>query len=199
MPSNFTVGDYRFLMVYNGTGYAYTSGGSPMVNLGYNLVFNITRGSEAQTVMFGSAPPAPYPPGVPSPSAATAFNGTVQMQWLATCNAIFFEITLQPFQVLETNVTVSYDAECLVLQDIGHTCPTVSVGDTGSSASWMRGVELVAFQATDYYAGNFSAGFTGPYVSHDVWFTNSTIFCVTPLLGNYATCPVDEPLPSVSW
>src|ERR1022692_2539251 len=37
MPSNFTVGDYRFVMVYNGTGYAYTSDGSPMVNLGYNL------------------------------------------------------------------------------------------------------------------------------------------------------------------
>lgn len=104
MPSNFTVGDYRFVMVYNGTGYAYTSDGSPMVNLGYNLVFNITQGSEAQTVMFGSAPPAPYPPGVPSPSTATAFDGNVHMQWVATCTAIFFEIDAQPGVVTGTNI-----------------------------------------------------------------------------------------------
>jgi hypothetical protein len=93
MPSSFTVGGYRFVMVYNGTGYGYNSNGTEVTNLGYNLVFNITKGSETQTVMFGSAPPAPYPPNVPSPSTATAFDGGVHMQWVATCNAIFFEIS----------------------------------------------------------------------------------------------------------
>lgn len=93
MPSNFTVGGYRFVMIYNGTGYVTTSNGSPIVNLGYSLVFNITQGSETETVVFGSGPPAPYPPSVPSPATATAFDGQVRMQWLATCDAIFFEIS----------------------------------------------------------------------------------------------------------
>jgi hypothetical protein len=132
MPSNFTVGDYRFLMVYNGTGYAYTSNGSPMVNLGYNLVFNITQGSEAQTVMFGSAPPAPYPPAVPSPSTATAFDGDVHMQWVATCAAIFFEVTTQPGSAKGTS-TEGYD---VTFQQIGACSPvfwgvpwSVTIGD----------------------------------------------------------------------
>jgi hypothetical protein len=90
------VGDYRFVMVYNGTAYGSNSNGTFSVNLGYNLVFNITQGGETQTIDFGSAPPAPYPPSVPSPSAATAFDGNVHMQWVATCNAIFFEINTPP-------------------------------------------------------------------------------------------------------
>lgn len=92
MPSNFTVGGYRFVMEYNGTGYGTSSNGTEITYLGYSLVFSITHGGELQTVMFGSAPPAPYPPTVPSPSTATAFGGAVHMQWVATCNAIFFEI-----------------------------------------------------------------------------------------------------------
>jgi hypothetical protein len=95
MPSNFTVGDYRFVMLYNGTGYSKSSNGSATINLGYSLVFNITQGSEAQIAMFGSPPPAPYPPAVPLPSTAAAFDGNVHMQWVATCSAIFFEIALQ--------------------------------------------------------------------------------------------------------
>jgi len=112
------------------------------------------------------------------------------------------------FQVLKTNVTVPYDAACMVLEGIGHTCPTVTANPE-TSVSTVRGVELVAYQGTDYYAGSFCKGpcgngsyFNGvstvPYPS--VWFTNSTIFCVSPALyGNYATCPVNESLPSVSW
>jgi hypothetical protein len=92
MPSNFTLGDYRFVMVYNGTGYGYPSNGSSSVNLGYNLVFNITQGSETQTIDFESAG-VPLPPFPPSPSTDTAFDGNVHMQWVATCSAIFFEVS----------------------------------------------------------------------------------------------------------
>ena len=107
MPSNFTVGNYRFVMVYNGTGYASSSNGSATTSLGYSLVFNITQGSQSQTVTFGSAPPAPYPPSVPIPSTATAFDGIVHMQWVATCTGIFFEITIQPAFITGTSVNSS--------------------------------------------------------------------------------------------
>lgn len=104
-----------------------------------------------------------------------------------------------PFQVLATNVSVTYNTECLVLENTGHTCPTISAGATGASPSGMRNVELISYQGTQYYAGNFSAGFTGPPVSHNIWFTNSSIFCTSPSFPNYDACPVDEALPLVSW
>ena len=104
-----------------------------------------------------------------------------------------------PFQVLRTDITVSYNAECLVLEPTGHTCPTISIGANGTSESPMRNVELISYQGTHYYAGNFSAGFVGPSVSHNIWFTNSSIFCTSPSLGNYNACPLNEALPQASW
>jgi hypothetical protein len=102
------------------------------------------------------------------------------------------------FQLLKINEIVPYDAECNVLGGIGHSCPTRSAYTNASS---LREVELVAYQGTDYYAGNFSVGpFSAPSVTYlEVLFTNSTIFCISPPYSNYATCPVVEPLPLVSW
>ncbi len=92
------------------------------------------------------------------------------------------------WQVLKTNVTVGYDAGCMVLEAVGHTCPTKGANTTTSS---LTGVELILYRGTDYYVGNFSAG---PYgqtiVSYlTVWFTNTTIYCITPPNDNYSACP----------
>jgi len=115
--------------------------------------------------------------------------------------------TSSVFQVLKTNVTIPYGAGCMVLEQIGHTCPTVTASPETSNSS-LRGLELISYQGTDYYAGCFGKGpcGNGSYfngvstVSYpNVWFTNSTIFCVSPLYGNYATCPINESLPSVYW
>lgn len=106
------------------------------------------------------------------------------------------------FQVLKTNVIVNSAVECMVYEGIGHTCPTVT-SDPFTTPSSFKGVELIAYQGTEYYAGDLSGlgGFsngvsTTPYPS--VWFTNSTIFCMSPS-SSYPTCPVAESLPSVSW
>ncbi len=104
------------------------------------------------------------------------------------------------FQVLKTNVTIPYRAGCMVLEQIGHTCPTMTANPETSNSS-LRGIELIAYQGTDYYAGTFSKG---PYAGGNaafpsVWFTNSTIFCISPHYANYPTCPVNEPLPPISW
>jgi len=134
-------------------------------------------------------------------------NGTVTTPSTSTSVCIYAGGAALSFQVLKTNVTVPYGTGCMVLEGIGHTCPTTTAS-AGTSASTIRDVELAAYQGIDYYAGNFSEGPYGPgsyvdgqltFTSTDVWFTNSTIFCASPLYGSYATCPVDEPLPSVSW
>jgi len=105
--------------------------------------------------------------------------------------------------VLKTNVIVRSAVECMVLEQIGHTCPTVTTDPFTTPSSFM-GVELITYQGTDYYAGNLSGigGFsngvsTVPYPG--VWFTNSTIFCVSQPYGDSATCPTSGRLPSVSW
>jgi hypothetical protein len=102
------------------------------------------------------------------------------------------------FQLLKINEIVPYDAGCIVLEGIGHSCPTKSADTNASSLSE---VELAAYQGTDYYAGNFSVGpFSAAKVAYlEVWFTNSTIFCISPSYSDHATCPVFEPLPLASW
>lgn len=102
------------------------------------------------------------------------------------------------FRLLKIDEVVPYDAECAVLGDIGHSCPTKA---TDTNASSLREVELVSYQRTDYYAGNFSVGpFSAPSVTYlQVWFTNSTVFCISPSYDNHATCPVSESLPVASW
>ncbi len=83
MPTSFTLGYYNFAMIYNGTGYEYSANGTGYMNMGFNLVLNVTslqRGS-SETVDFGWAPPAPQPYTLPTPSTASLFNGAVQMNW----------------------------------------------------------------------------------------------------------------------
>jgi hypothetical protein len=100
--------------------------------------------------------------------------------------------------LLEINEIVPYGAGCIVLEGIGHSCPTAAANTNASS---LRDAELVAYEGADYYAGNFSVGpFSAPSVTYlEVWFTNSTIFCISPSYSNHATCPVVEPLTPASW
>ncbi len=111
------------------------------------------------------------------------------------------------FQVLRTNMTIPYGAGCMVLEQLGNTCPPVTVNPQTSNSS-LRGVELISYQGTNYYAGTFSKGpiGNGSYFNGEstvmyprVWFTNSTVFCVTPARGSFAACPVSASLPAVSW
>ncbi|MGA2874598.1 MAG: hypothetical protein ABSE82_03570 [Nitrososphaerales archaeon] len=126
---------------------------------------------------------------------------TTETQQTTNTSSHFSEAS--SWQVLKPNVIVSYNAECLVLGAVGHTCPTTTRNDSGMDASSLRGVELVAYQGTDYYAGSFSVGPYGPASSVNtpwyILFTNSTIFCVTPAFVSYVACPFSEPLPSATW
>jgi hypothetical protein len=60
-----------------------------------------------------------------------------------------------------------------------------------TAPSILRGVELISYGGTNYYAGRFNGNFGGSYSVpyHDVWFTNSTIFCISPDVNNYVYVP----------
>jgi hypothetical protein len=119
------------------------------------------------------------------------FNTTSTTTIIGSASSSSFSSNTSSWQVLKTNVIVSYNAECMVLGAVGHTCPTISRNASGTEPSSLRGVELVAYQGTDYYAGNFSEGPYGQTTvsSRTVWFTNTTIYCITPPYDNYVACP----------
>jgi hypothetical protein len=56
-------------------------------------------------------------------------------------------------------------------------------------------VELIRYGITYYYSANqtLPAGEPGSYPSYDVWFTNSTVFCVSPGYPQTPTCPTAPP------
>ncbi|MDG6905686.1 MAG: hypothetical protein JRN20_07880 [Nitrososphaerota archaeon] len=83
MPTSFKLGNYSFEMIYNGTGYEYSANGTGYMNMGFNLVLNVTsvQSGSSATVDFGWAPPAPEPNSLPTPSTASLFNGSVLMNW----------------------------------------------------------------------------------------------------------------------
>jgi hypothetical protein len=94
MPAVFSVGGYQFTTIYNGTGYSPSNNGQATVNLGWSLIYNISKGTQTQSVTFGWAPAGPMA-RLPAPSTSTLFNGAVHMVWVATCSSLFIEIDTQ--------------------------------------------------------------------------------------------------------
>lgn len=55
--------------------------------------------------------------------------------------------------------------------------------------SWpTKNVELINYQGSYYYGINFTYYSDGQPVTHTIWFTNSTVFCISPAQG-YNLCP----------
>jgi hypothetical protein len=102
--------------------------------------------------------------------------------------------TTPSWQVLKTDVTLSdYSTVCMVLEWDGHTCPTVGYPDISRS---LPPVELISYQGELLYAENFTLGpYAGDFVNgqtiiETIWFTNSTIFCLSSPSGSYIDgCP----------
>lgn len=79
------------------------------------------------------------------------------------------------WRVVRTNLTVNFNAACIF-----GPCPT---------GSWpTKNVELINYKGNYYYGINFTYYSNGQPVSHTIWFTNSTVFCISPASG-YNLCP----------
>jgi hypothetical protein len=62
----------------------------------------------------------------------------------------------------------------------------------------LRNVTIINYRGEELYAINTSSGFDSQPVAYTVWFTNDTIFCVSPLLSNYSLCPVHPYIPVIA-
>ena len=96
------------------------------------------------------------------------------------------------WKVVRTNLTVYYDAACIPVEASYLSCPTVNTAVHSPSLS---GVDLITYQGTYYYAVNFTFYLNGQPVTNLLWYTNSTIFCMSPpqLYSSYNACPIGPP------
>jgi hypothetical protein len=86
---------------------------------------------------------------------------------------------------------MAFEIECVLLEA---TCPYQVVEDPSHLA--LGGIELISYDGSYYYAYNSIPPAPGfPDLLFTVWFTNSTIYCVSPA-GNWGVsarrCALNE-------
>lgn len=100
MPSNFTLGSYFFQLTCDGNGCPTVQGSTTLVNLGYEVNFEVTSGAESQEISFGWTPAGPAEPNpLPNPSSETAFGGAVTMTWYTNStelSGLYLTVDVQP-------------------------------------------------------------------------------------------------------
>jgi hypothetical protein len=97
-------------------------------------------------------------------------------------------------QVINSNITVYYGTACMIVELFQLSCPTMN---TAAHSPSLSNVELIGYQGIAYYALNFTFYLDGQPVTHTVWFTNSTVFCVSPISEGYDACPIQAQPPSI--
>src|SRR5579862_839569 len=94
-------------------------------------------------------------------------------------------LTLIP---LKTNLTVYYDPACMIIEAFNSSCPTL---DTVNQSPSLKNVTLLFYRYTAYYYGvEYSFDINFVKGTYNVWFTNSSIFCISPKYEDYRTCPL---------
>jgi hypothetical protein len=105
-------------------------------------------------------------------------SGIGYIAWTASWHtpiSTTFNNSSSNWKVMKSNLTVNFNAACIF-----GPCPT---------GSWpTKNVELINYQGHYYYGINFTYSSNGQPVSHTIWFTNSTVFCISPASG-YNLCP----------
>jgi len=96
------------------------------------------------------------------------------------------------WKIVRTNLTVYYDAACIPVEVSYLSCPTVN---TAAHSPSLSGVDLISYLGTYYYAVNFTYYLEGQPVTNQIWYTNSTVFCMSPPQpsSGYGACPTEPP------
>jgi hypothetical protein len=98
--------------------------------------------------------------------------------------------------VIRTNTTLYYGPPCTPLGLFELGCPTINKALHSPSLS---NVDVVNYRGEELYDVNSSYNINGQQLIYTVWFTNDTIFCVSPSFGGNALCPVHPILPIIGF
>ncbi len=69
-----------------------------------------------------------------------------------------------------------------VCEGLGFPCPNMNQPQPAT---------LVSYQGAYYYVSEVPAGGPNntPIVRYTIWYTNSSVYCITPKVIRYAACP----------
>jgi hypothetical protein len=97
--------------------------------------------------------------------------------------------------ILDSNTTVYGNLACedTVAMLYPVSCPPTY---SGAKSPSLTNVEIISYRGEVLYDANISIGIDGQPMTWTVWFTNSTIFCVSPSDG-YALCPAHPTYPTI--
>jgi hypothetical protein len=97
--------------------------------------------------------------------------------------------------VISSNATVYGNLACLDTVAILYpvSCPPAIPGSSPSLS-----VEIISYHGEVLYDANISIGVNGQPIIHTMWFTNSTIFCVSPMVDEHKLCPVHPIEPAIT-
>jgi len=89
------------------------------------------------------------------------------------------------YQVLQRNLTIGGNAAAVLCSTEYLDCPK-------STNQSLANVELISYGGVRYYATNRTgSGYvSGETVNRTFWFTNSSIYCISPYFIQITTCPV---------
>lgn len=90
------------------------------------------------------------------------------------------------WRIVNASLTVYYGAACMVYNTFNFSCPTM---DTANLSPSLKNAQLLKYQGNYYYTLNFSFSWNLKQERYEIWFTNSTVFCVSPSYESYRTCP----------
>jgi hypothetical protein len=96
--------------------------------------------------------------------------------------------------VIQTNTTLYYGPACTPLGVFELSCPTINEALHSPSLS---NVDVVGYRGEEMYDVNFSYDFNGQPLTYTIWFTNDTVFCVSPSYDGNVLCPVHPIFPNI--
>jgi hypothetical protein len=135
-------------------------------------------------------------PGGGSCTSSTSNNSTSSASpSLAVTSNSTSSTNSTAWAVLNSNTTVYGNLACedtvAVLYPV--SCPPTYPGVKSPS---LTNVEIISYRGQVLYDANISIGINGQPITWTMWFTNSTIFCVSPSDG-YALCPTHPTYPTI--
>jgi hypothetical protein len=122
-----------------------------------------------------------YPPGTNISTSSSLTGGAAATQ----TNSSSVSQGAQ-WQVVKKSVTVYYGVANI---PCGVVVPTSCMTVNTEAHSPSLNVSLIKYQGNYYYASNYTTFWNAQPRAATIWFTNSSIFCVSPSLGRYSPCP----------
>jgi len=133
----------------------------------------------------------PHTTSIGSASASTSTSSNATSSPSTTSSSF---TNSSAWTVINSNATVYGNLACedtiAMLTPI--SCPPAYPGAKSPSLN----VEIISYHGEVLYDANISIGVNGQPMTWTMWFTNSTIFCVSPSDG-YALCPTHPTYPTI--